>query len=106
RLLDFFAGALRDPVHRDVHRHPDLAVAEDLDAVPLALRETLRAHRGHVDRRARLEPVEVFDANFGPVHREWVLETPLRESTLERHLPAFEPASHLTRLSRGLALAA
>src|SRR5436309_3777246 len=70
----------------------ELAVAEDFDAVVLALDQAGLAQRRLVDGRAVVETLEVRDVHHGVLLLEDVGEAALREAAVQRHLAAFESA--------------
>src|SRR5207247_4406486 len=70
----------------------ELAVAEDLAAVVLALDQAGLAQRRLVDGRAVVETLEVRDVHHGVLFLEDVREAALREAAVQRHLAAFESA--------------
>ncbi len=92
-LLGRLAAELVCP-NRQLLRH--VPAREDLDRLTLAVDQPAFAEQLRRHHRARIEAlgqhVEVHDGVF---HAEMIVETPLRNTTMERHLAAFESTLEL-----------
>src|SRR5690349_11197139 len=90
RLRDLVLRALGEGVRGDGDLLREVPVAEDLDAVGMALDEAATAEGALVDVRIGVEQLELADVDLGNDRLVVLLEAALRETTREGRLAAFE----------------
>src|ERR1051325_1914038 len=105
--LDLQTRARAERVRHNRQLLRQLAAAENLDAIGLAVGQADRAQRRLIDARAILKTVQRVEVDGDIRHGEaGVVEPALRDAAGQRHLAAFEADADRTARARGLALAA
>src|SRR5690606_31008218 len=104
--LDLRPGGLGEAVRAHLQGNAQLAIPQDLDAVPFLLDEAGLTQDLRGDARALLKTVERLELDLLELLTEGVLESALRHATNQTHLAALEASALGAAAASALALLA
>ena len=85
-------------------RLADSAIAENFDSSILASNQTPLRQRLRSNFAVGGEYFKLFQVDHGYIDFEGIMESPLRQASLQGHLPAFKSGTRSTTRARALAL--